>query len=101
MLSLDTPPRTERLTNRTRLEILAGILQISRSGALKTHIMYKANLSHHQLEKYLDFLAKRGMLIRTLDENYDRPIYQATEKGIEFLKDYSRISADLNPTEPE
>jgi len=87
--------RTERLGNRTRVEILAKILDVAHHGSLKTHIMYKANLSHRQLDKYLEFLLHQGLIEEVRDEVYDRTIYRVAEKGIEFLKDYARLSAHL------
>lgn len=81
-------------TNRTRVEILASILKIAERQTLKTHIMYKANLSHRQLEKYLSFLQTNGMLEQALDE--DGIIkFHVTQKGIDFLKDYQRLSTYL------
>jgi predicted transcriptional regulator len=81
--------------NRTRVEIFASILGVASKGALKTHIMYKANLSHRQLERYLGFLTGNGMIAKVTDEIHHGSLYEITEKGIEFLKDYSRLSADL------
>jgi len=80
--------------NRTRVEILANILQVASNRTLKTHIMYRANLSHRQLEKYLTFLETNGMLERLLDEDGVLK-YRVTQKGIEFLKDYERLSSYL------
>ena len=80
--------------NRTRVEILANILQVASNRTLKTHIMYRANLSHRQLEKYLSFLETNGMLEQALDE--DGVIkFHVTQKGIDFLKDYQRLSTYL------
>jgi len=90
--------RPQELHNRTRIEILASILNVSHNGALKTHIMYKANLSHRQLEKYLGFLLDQGMVAKVTDEYYDATTYQITEKGIEFLRDYERLAAHLKAT---
>ena len=90
--------RPQELHNRTRIEILASILNVSHNGALKTHIMYKANLSHRQLEKYLGFLLEQGMVAKVTDEYYDATTYQITEKGIEFLRDYERLAAHLKAT---
>jgi predicted transcriptional regulator len=73
------------------VEILASILNVAGSGTLKTHIMYKANLSHRQLEKYLAFLEGNEMLQETIDEWGSR-VYRLTDRGIEFLKDYARLS---------
>ena len=89
-------PRPEELGNRTRIEILADILNVAHNGALKTHILYKANLSHRQLEKYLAFLIQQGMIVKVTGQTDRGSTYRVTEKGIEFLKDYARLSARLN-----
>ncbi|MGA3406243.1 MAG: winged helix-turn-helix domain-containing protein [Candidatus Bathyarchaeia archaeon] len=81
--------------NRTRVEILANILQVASNRTLKTHIMYRANLSHRQLEKYLTFLETNGMLERLLDEDGVLK-YLVTQRGIDFLKDYERLSSYLS-----
>ena len=81
--------------NRTRVEILANILQVASNRTLKTHIMYRANLSHRQLEKYLTFLETNGMLERLLDEDGVLK-YRVTQRGIDFLKDYERLSSYLS-----
>jgi predicted transcriptional regulator len=75
--------------NRTRVEILVNILNVARGSTLKTHILYKANLSHRQVDRYLTFLAENGML-KPVPVN-GKLRYEVTEKGLEFLKDYSRI----------
>ena len=80
---------------RDKLFIIAEILEIAKEGTLKTQIMYRANLSHRQLEKYLNFLEANGMLIQVLRD--DVRMFQVTEKGIEFLKEYERISGYLTP----
>ena len=87
------------ICNRTRVEILASILNVAHNGALKTHIMYKANLSHRQLEKYLGFLMQNGMILKVTDADYGGTLYRVTEKGIEFLKDYVRLAAHLKGTD--
>jgi predicted transcriptional regulator len=84
--------KTQQIGNRTRVEILASILNVASNGALKTHIMYKANLSHRQLERYLALLEERGLLAQLVDEEIGSRIYRVTEKGCNFLRDYSRVS---------
>jgi predicted transcriptional regulator len=39
------------------------------------------------------------MIEEVRDEVYDRTIYRVAEKGIEFLKDYARLSTHLNAAE--
>jgi len=80
--------------NRTRVEILANILQVASNRTLKTHIMYRANLSHRQLEKYLSFLETNGMLEQLLDVDGVMK-FHVTQKGVDFLKDYQRLSSYL------
>jgi len=94
MYALEQKPVSNRVEqNRTRVEILANILEIAGKQTLKTHIMYKANLSYRQLGKYLDFLEARGMIARISED--DMMLFHVTEKGLEFLKDYARISSYL------
>jgi predicted transcriptional regulator len=90
MYALEQKP----VSNRTKVEIVASILKVAGNRTLKTHIMYKANLSYRQLERYLNFLETNGMLARTLEDNI--LMFQVTKKGIEYLKDYERISTYLN-----
>lgn len=89
MLPLENPAVA---SNRTRLEILASILNVASNGSLKTHIMYRANLSHRQLEKYLAFLSSNQMLEEINDPEVGHR-FRITEKGVEFLKDFSRLSS--------
>lgn len=84
--------KAQQIGNRTRVEILASILQVASKGALKTHIMYRANLSHRQLEKYLAFLEERGLLAQGIDEDLGNRMYRITEKGLDFLREYSHVS---------
>ena len=90
MLPLEEGPTV--VSNRTRIEILASILNVASNGSLKTHIMYKANLSHRQLEKYLEFLIRNMLLEETNEPDVGRR-YRLTQKGIDFLKDYSRLES--------
>jgi predicted transcriptional regulator len=74
---------------RDKLVIMADILQIARKGALKTQILYKANLSFDQLKQYLGVLTASDMLKKT--RRKQREIYEATPKGLEFLKTHKEI----------
>ena len=84
--------RPQKFGNRTRVEILDSILKVAANGSLKTHIMYKANLSHRQLEKYLTFLEEKGLLCEFEDEGTGTNMYKVTGKGIQFLKEYLHLS---------
>jgi predicted transcriptional regulator len=75
---------------RDKLYIMAEILEIAKEGALKTQIMYRANLSFTQLNDYLQFMLKIKFLDRTIQN--DKEIYKSTEKGLNFLTRYREIT---------
>ena len=43
---------------RSNIEIIADMLRVGESGAGKTEIMYSANMSYTQIQKYLDYLVE-------------------------------------------
>ena len=90
MLSLEQRP--QEIGNRTRLEILANILKIASNGLTQAHIMYKANLSHRQLERYLAFLEERGLLTERHDGRIGSRMFHVTDRGVDFLREYAHIS---------
>lgn len=51
------------------------ILEVGRRGAKKTNIMYKARLSHAQLEKYLSALKKENFIVE------ESGVWKTTERG--------------------
>ena len=69
---------------RTKLQIIADILEIVRGGAKKTHIMYRANLSYKLLCKYLDEVLECG-LVRVDRED----CYAVAPKGEKFLQQFN------------
>lgn len=74
----------EQFGNRTRVEILGSILKVAGSGTLKTHIMYKANLSYEMLQRYLKMLLEAGLVEGSTFDGY----YRASPKGVTFVRDY-------------
>jgi predicted transcriptional regulator len=83
---------------RDKLFIIAEILDIAKEGSLKTQIMYRANLSFTQLNDYISFMLRIGLLDKILEN--DRETYRATEKGVDFLQRYREIT-DLLKTEED
>jgi len=77
---------------RDRLYIIAEILNIAKSGCLKTQIMYRANLSFAQLNEYLTFLTKIHLI--TIKNENKRTVYKTSTKGNRYLEKYEDI-ADL------
>ena len=70
---------------RSRLYTIYEILNLSLNGRKKTHIMYKANLSHSQLKKFLEILIEKNLIQKEYDQ------YVTTEKGREFIKDFREL----------
>jgi predicted transcriptional regulator len=87
MLELDMP-KTEGKRSKERrgkLEIMVEILAICKGGALKTEIVYKANLNFKRVGTYIPFLEKRNLI------ESSGPVFRTTEKGIEFLDNYYKV----------
>ena len=79
---------------RDKLIIMAEIVNIAKTGALKTQIMYKANLSFAQLTGYLQFLTKNNLLEKFAHNG--KEIYEATQKGVDFSERQLQIIDMLN-----
>jgi predicted transcriptional regulator len=75
---------------RSDVKIMVEILNISFNGAKKTEIVYKANLNFRQAQKYLNFLAKKGLLAANISTR-GRNKYQTTQKGKAFAERYEEI----------
>lgn len=76
--------RKKENKNRHRLEIVRDMLSVASVKAKKTRIMYRANLSFRQMEKYLKSLLESGLV-----ECDDDSFYVTTGKGKEFLQMYA------------
>ena len=72
---------------RTKLQIIAEILEIVKGGAKKTHIMYRANLSYKLLCKYLDEVLACELVEVNSDDSY-----AVAPKGREFLRKFAAYS---------
>jgi len=89
MINWDNPRK-----RRDRLFIIAEILDIAKDGALKTQIMYRANLSFAQLNTYLNLLLDSQLLERTSKNK--RTIYRTTKKGSAYMDSYKDILETLS-----
>jgi predicted transcriptional regulator len=69
---------------RSRAEVISDILEVAVEGALKTHIMYGANLSYAQLRRYLPLLLERGLLEARTEKGW--MVYTTTREGVKLLK---------------
>jgi predicted transcriptional regulator len=73
---------------RSNIEVIADILRLGEAG--KTEIMYSANMSYFQLQKYLNFMLERNLIDKVKVGN---PIvtYRVTEKGVRLLRNIDNI----------
>jgi len=75
---------------RSNVEIIADMLRVGENGAGKTEIMYSANMSYSQIQKYLGFLLSHGFIHKVKVGN---PVvtYQVTDKGLGLLRNIDGI----------
>lgn len=76
------------------------MLRIGASGAGKTEIMYSANMSYRQIQKYLKFMIAQG-LIDKVEVGNPSVAYQVTEKGHGLRQSIETVLEVLNFKEPE
>ncbi len=86
--------------NRSRLEIVSTILTKARNGALKTHLLYGANLNHPLLEGYLAILLETRLVAIEPDSDSQSSRYRTTVRGVEFLQHYKMIIEILGDDNP-
>ena len=78
--------RIER--RRSSIEVIADMLRLGEAG--KTEIMYSANMSYFQLQKYLEFLLQQRLIDKVTVGN---PVvtYRVTKKGLKLLRNIDSI----------
>ena len=64
---------------RTRIDLMAAILEASGSGGKKTRIMYKANVNPRDHSKIMTFLIQKRLLEQVAIDGERN--YQITQKG--------------------
>ena len=75
---------------RSNIQIIRDMLKVGENGAGKTEIMYSANMSYSQIQKYLSFLISHGFIDKVEVGN---PIvtYQVTDQGLRLLKSIDTV----------
>ena len=81
----------DKFRNRSRLEIVSNLLVRAKNGALKTHLMYGANLSYPMLGEYLNILLRSGLIREDSNDRDTSVRYTTTSKGLDFLRLYDSI----------
>jgi len=69
------------------------ILKLCSAETKKTHIMYRANLSHQQLEKYLGILFDKELL------GMKEGSYTTTQRGYLFIRKFDELVNFMNNEE--
>jgi len=62
--------------------------------------MQSANISYNQLQYYLPFLVRQG-LVTVVKSPENMQLYEITELGVEFMMGYKRLLGYLNPDPAE
>jgi predicted transcriptional regulator len=75
---------------RSNIEIIAEMLKVGENGAGKTRIMYGANMSYSQIQKYLGFLMNRGFIDRVKVGN-PSVTYRVTDSGLKLLESITGV----------
>jgi predicted transcriptional regulator len=78
---------------RSKLDILAEVLEIARNETTKTRIVGAANLNQKIATYSLNLLVDLDLVT----ERHNSPLsYHITEKGLGFLNEYRRLQKILN-----
>jgi predicted transcriptional regulator len=85
----------EKERRRDQLSITASILEHLKGKRLKpTHVMYQANLSYTQLQKYLPLMLHNGLIAQS--NSHGKEDYGITEEGLEYLQIYHELIKKVN-----
>lgn len=75
---------------RSDIEIIGEMLKVGENGAGKTKIMYNANLSYSQIQKYLGFLMSQGF-IGKMEMGNPSVTYRVTGSGLKLLESINSL----------
>ena len=75
---------------RSNIEIIAEMLKVGENGAGKTRIMYNANMSYKQIQKYLGFLMGEGFIDK-VEVGNPAVTYKVTDRGLKLLNSINNI----------
>lgn len=84
---------------REHFRIISDILSFAFNGALKTELMFKANLSYSQLENYIPMLIRLKLL--EVSTSQKATVYKTTAKGMNFLRRFKELDELLKSSARE
>ncbi|MDH5374893.1 MAG: hypothetical protein OEZ21_08540 [Candidatus Bathyarchaeota archaeon] len=76
---------------RSRLDIVADILDASHGRVRKTHLMYKCSMSFTQMTGYLNWILRAKLLV--VENDGTKFLFKISRKGRSFLKSYESLKA--------
>jgi predicted transcriptional regulator len=94
--SADIQQKTGVGRRRSNIEIIADMLRVGENGAGKTEIMYSANMSYSQIQKYLEYLVNQGF-VNKVNMGNTMVAYQVTGTGLKLLKAIDTLMQMLGP----
>ena len=100
VIGSDTGQRVAVSRRRSNIEIIADMLRVGENGAGKTEIMYSANMSYSQIQKYLDYLVNEGFINKVEMDN-TLVAYQVTDSGLKLLRAIDTLMEMLRPGREE
>jgi predicted transcriptional regulator len=100
MVGSETGQRITVSRRRSNVEIIADMLRVGENGAGKTEIMYSANMSYSQIQRYLDYLVNQGFVNKVKMDN-TMVAYQVTDSGLKLLKAIDTLMTMLGPNKGE
>lgn len=78
---------------RDKMEIMAAIIALTQKPSNITRIMGQVHLSYSMLRKYLKLVLRHNLMekFKVAEAMKSEQVFQATEKGLAFLKVYCHI----------
>jgi len=76
---------------RSRLDIIADVLDASYGMVGKTHLMHKCSMSFTQMKEYLDLILEAKLL--EVENDGTNLFFRISIKGRSFLKSYQGLKA--------
>jgi predicted transcriptional regulator len=95
-----TGRRSTRGRRRSSVEIIADMLRVGEKVAGKTEIMYSANMSYNQNERYMDYLISEGFLDK-INLGNSVVAYKVSDSGLKLLKTIDTLMDMLNSNDDE
>ena len=80
------------IKRRCHHEIMRSILSSAQKPRKLSDIVFDSRTNFKQANKYLEKLMKCGLIKKSIDDNG----FEATEKGIQYLKTYKKLKELLN-----